>query len=87
VWLIIDGLFASRPQLELTVSNRLVMGMLLMNKGRSPCWAMDLFAEGGGKLAHIGWNRTYPAKRQKMSRKMFEHFCHVKMFRWGRTFF
>jgi hypothetical protein len=31
VWLIIDGLFASRPQLELTVSNRLVMGMPLMN--------------------------------------------------------
>jgi hypothetical protein len=42
---------------------------------------------GGGKLAHIGWNQIHPAKRQKMFRKMFEHFCNAKMFRWGRTFF
>jgi hypothetical protein len=29
--LIIGGLFASRPQFKLTVSNQLVMGMPLMN--------------------------------------------------------
>ncbi len=42
--------------------------------------------QGGGELAHIGWNQIYPAK-QKVFRKMFEHFCHAKMFRWGQTFF
>ncbi len=35
--------------------------------------------QGGGKLAHRGWNQIYPEKRQKMFRKMFEHFCHAKI--------
>jgi hypothetical protein len=48
---------------------------------------MDLSAEGRGELAHIGWNQIHPGKWRKMFRKMFEHFCHAKMFRWGRTFF
>ncbi len=55
------------------------MGMLLMNKERSPCWGMDFSAEGGGKLAHIGWNQIHPGKWQNMFRKMFEHFCHAKI--------
>jgi hypothetical protein len=37
---------------------------------------------GGGELAHIGWNQIHPAKREKMFRKVFEHFCHAIMFRW-----
>jgi hypothetical protein len=38
---------------------------------------MDLSAEGG-EAAHIGWNQIYPAKGQKMFRKMFEHFVMQK---------
>ncbi len=34
--------------------------------------------QGGGELANIGWNQIYPAKRQKMFRKMFEPFFKQK---------
>ncbi len=37
-------------------------------------------------LAHIGWNQIHPGKWQNMFRKMFEHFCHAKMFKWGHFF-
>jgi hypothetical protein len=78
--LIIEGLFASRLQLELTVSNQLVLGMLLMNKGWSPCLGMDLSA-GGGKAGAHRLESNIPSKKAKLFRKMFEHFCHAKMFR------
>jgi hypothetical protein len=84
--LIIDGLFASCPQLELKVSNRLVMGMLLMKKGRSPCQGMDLSAEGGREVGAHRLESNIPSKKANMFRKMFDHFCCAKMFKWGLTF-
>jgi hypothetical protein len=48
---------------------------------------MDLSAKGRGKLAHIGCNQIYPAKRQKMFRKFFEHFLSCKNVQMGTNIF
>jgi hypothetical protein len=50
---------------------------------------MDLSAKGGAKLAHLGAHRlesNIPSNKAKMFRKIFEHFCHAKMFRWDEHF-
>jgi hypothetical protein len=46
-----------------------------------------LCGRGGEAGAHRLESNT-PRKMAKNNvKKLFEHFCHAKMFRWGRTFF
>jgi hypothetical protein len=51
-----------------------VMGMLPMNKGRSPCWGMDLSAKGGGEAGAHRLESNIQQKGKKYSEKCLNIF-------------